>query len=282
MGERARGRCRGTALRLAVFSSEGCPLCAQVAPAVAARRRRPAAGGARVRRARRRGGLARGGRAGQPVCDRAERRRSGAGEGDVQQPRPAGERARDGALSRAGAVGCRLSARGARARAARSPSVQPVPAAAGEGEHFADAVLRHSSRRGFLEWAGAAIIALAGGRALARGLLPDEAEASFTNFCGHTLHDGQLPASDGPAARRPPRPAAARLRRSSGRRPGTPDRRAGLSGGRARADRCANPAASRWRRRRARASARRPAGSTGWSSAPTARGIAAAAGACAG
>jgi hypothetical protein len=60
------------------------------------------------------------------------------------------------------------------------------------GEHFADAVLRRSSRRGFLEWAGTAIIALAGARTVARGVLPDEADA-YTNFCGHTFTTGNCP-----------------------------------------------------------------------------------------
>lgn len=53
-------------------------------------------------------------------------------------------------------------------------------------------MLRRSSRRGFLEWAGAAVIALAGGRAVTGGLLPDEAEA-YTNFCGHTYTTGNCP-----------------------------------------------------------------------------------------
>lgn len=76
---------------------------------------------------------------------------------------------------------------------------RPAPAerpAAGErlaaGEHFADAVLRSSSRRGFLEWAGTAIIALAGARTVARGVLADDAEA-YTNFCGHTYTTGNCP-----------------------------------------------------------------------------------------
>jgi hypothetical protein len=59
-------------------------------------------------------------------------------------------------------------------------------------EHFADAVLRQSSRRGFLEWAGGALIALAGGSAAARMVLPDDAEA-YTNFCGHTYTTGNCP-----------------------------------------------------------------------------------------
>jgi hypothetical protein len=57
---------------------------------------------------------------------------------------------------------------------------------------IADEVLRRSSRRGFLEWAGAAIIGLAGARAVARGVLPDDAEA-YTNFCGHTYTTGNCP-----------------------------------------------------------------------------------------
>jgi hypothetical protein len=65
-------------------------------------------------------------------------------------------------------------------------------AARGGGGHFADAVLRRSSRRGFLEWAGAAVIGLAGARTVARGVLPDEADA-YTNFCGHTYTTGNCP-----------------------------------------------------------------------------------------
>lgn len=61
------------------------------------------------------------------------------------------------------------------------------------GGELADAVLRRSSRRGFLEWAGAAVIALAGGRAVAHGLLQDDAEAAYTNFCGHTYTTGNCP-----------------------------------------------------------------------------------------
>jgi hypothetical protein len=69
-------------------------------------------------------------------------------------------------------------------------STDPV---GGGGAELADAVLRRSSRRGFLEKAGAAVIALAGGRALVRGVLPSEAEAAYTNFCGHTYTTGNCP-----------------------------------------------------------------------------------------
>ena len=73
------------------------------------------------------------------------------------------------------------------------PDADPPASASGAGEeHFADAVLRSSSRRGFLEWAGAAVIALAGGRAAARAVLPEDADA-FTNFCGHTYTTGNCP-----------------------------------------------------------------------------------------
>jgi hypothetical protein len=64
--------------------------------------------------------------------------------------------------------------------------------ASSEGGSLSDAVLRNSSRRGFLEWAGAAVIALAGGRMVAQGVLPDEADA-YTNFCGHTYTTGNCP-----------------------------------------------------------------------------------------
>jgi hypothetical protein len=60
------------------------------------------------------------------------------------------------------------------------------------GAQLADAALRRSSRRGFLERAGAALIALAGGRAVVRVALADDAEA-YTNFCGHTYTTGNCP-----------------------------------------------------------------------------------------
>jgi hypothetical protein len=77
---------------------------------------------------------------------------------------------------------------------AQAPTPESVIAAGSERpeRHFTDAVLGSSSRRGFLEWAGAAIIGLAGGGALARGVLPDEANA-YTNFCGHTYTTGNCP-----------------------------------------------------------------------------------------
>jgi hypothetical protein len=57
---------------------------------------------------------------------------------------------------------------------------------------LADAVLDHSSRRGFLELAGTALIGLAGTRSVARLVLPDDATA-YTNFCGHTYTTANCP-----------------------------------------------------------------------------------------
>jgi hypothetical protein len=72
-----------------------------------------------------------------------------------------------------------------------SHSAREGPEPAGQ-QHLADVVLRRSSRRGFLERAGAALIALAGGRAVARLAIPDDAHA-YTNFCGHTFTTGNCP-----------------------------------------------------------------------------------------
>jgi hypothetical protein len=55
-----------------------------------------------------------------------------------------------------------------------------------------DALLRSTSRRGFLERAGQALVALAGGATVARALLGDEADA-YTNFCGHTYTTANCP-----------------------------------------------------------------------------------------
>jgi len=65
----------------------------------------------------------------------------------------------------------------------------PLPREPARGAQAADAVLRRSSRRGFLERAGMAIIALAGAGAAARAALPDDGDA-YTNFCGHTYTTG--------------------------------------------------------------------------------------------
>jgi hypothetical protein len=69
------------------------------------------------------------------------------------------------------------------------PEIQPPSAG---GADLADAILRRSSRRGFLERAGAALIALAGGGAVVRMALADDADA-YTNFCGHTYTTGNCP-----------------------------------------------------------------------------------------
>lgn len=61
---------------------------------------------------------------------------------------------------------------------------------------LSDAVVRQSSRRGFLERLGAAVIALAGARSIASAAMPAQAEA-YTNFCGHTYTTGNCRAPTG-------------------------------------------------------------------------------------
>jgi len=58
--------------------------------------------------------------------------------------------------------------------------------------HWTDQVLARSSRRGFLEKLGVAVMGLAGARSVAQLALPDEADA-YTNFCGHTFTTGNCP-----------------------------------------------------------------------------------------
>ena len=58
--------------------------------------------------------------------------------------------------------------------------------------HWTDQVLARSSRRGFLERIGVAVMGLAGARSVAQLALPDEADA-YTNFCGHTYTTGNCP-----------------------------------------------------------------------------------------
>jgi len=67
-----------------------------------------------------------------------------------------------------------------------------------EREELSDAVLAHSSRRGFLERLGGAVIALAGAKTVAAAVLPADADAeTYTNFCGHTYTTGNCPAPTG-------------------------------------------------------------------------------------
>ena len=63
---------------------------------------------------------------------------------------------------------------------------------------LSDAVVRQSSRRGFLERLGGAVIALAGAQTIASAVLPADADANYyTNFCGHTYTTGNCPAPTG-------------------------------------------------------------------------------------
>ena len=63
---------------------------------------------------------------------------------------------------------------------------------------FSAELVRRSSRRGFLERLGGAVIALAGAETLTSAVLPDDADAyTYTNFCGHTYTTGNCPAPTG-------------------------------------------------------------------------------------
>ena len=63
---------------------------------------------------------------------------------------------------------------------------------------LSDAILQQSSRRGFLERVGGAVIALAGAKTIASAVLPADADAyTYTNFCGHTYTTGNCPAPTG-------------------------------------------------------------------------------------
>ena len=120
----------------------GCPLCAQVAPAVEHVAADPLLAVRTFDEHADAPVWARRPCPGSPVRGRAERRRRRAGEGHVQQPRASSK-----ACSRRRALasgGWRLPPELALCRRERGE----------QREHFADAVLRRSSRRGFLEWAG--------------------------------------------------------------------------------------------------------------------------------
>ena len=62
---------------------------------------------------------------------------------------------------------------------------------------LSDEIARRSSRRGFLERLGGAVIALAGAQTLTAAVLPEQADAAYTNFCGHTYTTGNCPAPTG-------------------------------------------------------------------------------------
>jgi hypothetical protein len=73
----------------------------------------------------------------------------------------------------------------------------PRPAPDGAEASFSDDLARRSNRRGFLERLGGAVIALAGAKAVTAAVLPDQAEAAYTNFCGHTYTTGNCVAPTG-------------------------------------------------------------------------------------
>ena len=181
----------GALLTLAVFSSEGCPMCQRVAPAVAHLAADPL--------------LAL--RVFDEVADAAT----------WSAARVPGSPY---------AVALDLSgialAKGSSTTSCSSRASSPPPARANRSsrlppeEHLADAVLRHSDRRGFLERLGGAVIALAGSKTVAGLVLPNDADA-YTNFCGHTYTTGNCRGSTPrPASRGAPR-TASRLTTSGAR-----------------------------------------------------------------
>jgi len=68
---------------------------------------------------------------------------------------------------------------------------------ADSGRSRSDGLVASSSRRGFLERLGGAVVALAGSGGLLAAALPGEADAAYTNFCGHTYTTGNCPAPTG-------------------------------------------------------------------------------------
>lgn len=72
-----------------------------------------------------------------------------------------------------------------------------MPSESRRAGSLGDELARSSSRRGFLERLGGAVIALAGSATVSSALLPDEADAAYTNFCGHTYTTGNCPAPTG-------------------------------------------------------------------------------------
>ena len=99
----------GTLLGLAVFSSEGCPICRRLEPAVAYLAADPLLSVRVFDEAADAAVWSAAVGAGKPLRGGARRRRRRAREGDLQQPRPAREHRRDGASARdAKGRSCRL------------------------------------------------------------------------------------------------------------------------------------------------------------------------------
>jgi hypothetical protein len=61
------------------------------------------------------------------------------------------------------------------------------------GGRIADDVAAASSRRGFLARVGAAVLAVSGARAVGAAMTPDEADARYYTFCGHTYTTDSCP-----------------------------------------------------------------------------------------
>ncbi len=124
-----------------------------------------------VRRGRRPGRVVRASDPGQPVRDRPRSGRHRARQGDLQQPRPARERARH---RRAAPAGPR---RGGWLMAERDRIGEALESLAGD-----------TSRRGFLARVGSGLLAATVGGVVAKAVKPGDAEAF--HFCGHTFTTG--------------------------------------------------------------------------------------------
>ena len=132
---------------------------------------------------------------GQPLRGRDGARRHGARKGDVQQPRPARERARD------------RRAPPRRARRGRRSVAEPSAGASSAASRRAS----RATRRGAASWpaSGGALMAATAGGVVSKAVKPGEADAY--HFCGHTFTTGSCPHPQRAAADRRPRlPAAAR------------------------------------------------------------------------
>ncbi|HEY7073979.1 MAG TPA: hypothetical protein VH418_01355, partial [Solirubrobacteraceae bacterium] len=61
------------------------------------------------------------------------------------------------------------------------------------GGRIADDVAAASSRRGFLARVGAAVLATTSARAIGAMVAPEEADARYYTFCGHTFTTDSCP-----------------------------------------------------------------------------------------
>ena len=170
---------------LAVFTSEGCQLCQSLEPGDREPRQRARCRGRRLRRGRRGGAVGRARDPGEPVRRRARSRWDGARQGDLQQPRPARERAGDrGAAAGGGHRG------GCRSRGFARPSTGS-PRVPEHLDRLTESLARDTSRRGFLARVGGALVAATAARTV--GTLIEPGDSDAFHFCGHIFTTGSCP-----------------------------------------------------------------------------------------